>query len=103
MKTHELQRILSTYLDGLAPDTEIEILVGSDAYVKVIGVNPNPDRRAIVLIPIKKLEAAKPVCWLCKKPIRGKVHFQGYNETMPVHKGCLARPATKPTKKGKAE
>jgi hypothetical protein len=30
-----------------------------------------------------------PVCWLCKKPIRGKVYYQGGQLTHPSHRECL--------------
>lgn len=32
---------------------------------------------------------SRPVCWLCKKPIKGKVHLQGGSHDHPAHKGCL--------------
>jgi hypothetical protein len=30
-----------------------------------------------------------PLCRLCRKPIRGKVYYQGGQKDWPVHKGCL--------------
>jgi hypothetical protein len=32
---------------------------------------------------------SKPICFLCKKPIKGKVYYQGGSLSHPVHKGCL--------------
>jgi hypothetical protein len=37
----------------------------------------------------KECGASKPVCCLCKKPIKGKVYYQGGSRAHPVHKGCL--------------
>lgn len=31
----------------------------------------------------------KPICWLCKKPIKGVVHYQGGQYTHPSHKKCI--------------
>lgn len=28
------------------------------------------------------------LCWLCHKPIEGKVYYQGESYQHPVHKGC---------------
>jgi hypothetical protein len=30
----------------------------------------------------------KPICVLCKKPIKGRVYLQGGSERHPVHKKC---------------
>jgi hypothetical protein len=38
--------------------------------------------------PAKKL----PMCWLCKKPIKKKVHYQGGSAAHPAHKKCLIKP-----------
>ena len=42
---------------------------------------------------------AKPevICWLCKKPIKGKPHFQGGSLELPSHKKCLV--GVKPDKR----
>lgn len=32
---------------------------------------------------------AKPVCYLCKKPIKGRVFYQGGQYTHPSHRKCL--------------
>lgn len=34
-------------------------------------------------------ESKRPICWLCKKTIKGVVHFQGGQRTHPCHKRCL--------------
>ncbi len=44
-------------------------------------------------VPLKKfvdvaITTAKPICWLCKKPIKGKVYFQGGSDKHPGHKKC---------------
>lgn len=35
----------------------------------------------------------KPVCWLCGKPIEGKVYYQGGSLKHPSHKKHLVSPA----------
>ncbi len=30
----------------------------------------------------------RPVCWLCKKPIKGLPHYQGGSRDHPCHKKC---------------
>lgn len=32
-------------------------------------------------------------CWLCHKPIKGRVYYQGGSKAHPSHKGCLVNPA----------
>lgn len=29
------------------------------------------------------------VCYLCKKPIKGRIYYQSDSSKHPVHKGCL--------------
>lgn len=38
----------------------------------------------------------RPVCWLCEKPIVGRVAYQGNHAVLPVHPGCkIVMPARK--------
>lgn len=36
-----------------------------------------------------KSEIIKPICWLCKKEIKGVVHYQAEQPDLPSHKKCL--------------
>lgn len=41
--------------------------------------------------------ARPPVCWMCEKPIAGRVAFQGNLAVLPVHPECkIVMPARKP-------
>lgn len=30
----------------------------------------------------------RPKCWLCKKPIKTRVYYQGHQQTLPCHFRC---------------
>ena len=36
-----------------------------------------------------KVKTEGPICWLCKKPIVGKVHYQAGVTKFPSHRRCL--------------
>ena len=43
--------------------------------------------------PPKAVRIDQPLCWRCKQPVAGKVHWQGGSLNHPSHRKCLMRPA----------
>lgn len=47
--------------------------------------NPDYGKRHRIAVTIESLPT---LCWLCKKPITGKVYFQGGQRSRPAHRDC---------------